>query len=171
MIEITEKPIQIEELKTKLADESCGAVVVFEGLVRDHHDGKEVTRLSYECYKPMALKSLEEVRREAMERWDIRDLFISHRVGDIPLGEAAVWVGVSSVHRKEAFEACAWAMDEIKRQVPIWKHETYADGTSLWVEDHCVEAHKASPFAKASGDKWMKGRVRKGEACLAPTEA
>lgn len=142
MIEITDRPIQIEGLKIKLADESCGAVVAFEGLVRNHHAGKKVTGLSYECYKPMALRVLEGIRREAMERWDLRDLFISHRTGKIPIGEAAVWVGTASSHRKESFEACAWAMDEIKRSAPIWKHETYEDGTSLWVEDHCVTAHR-----------------------------
>jgi molybdopterin synthase catalytic subunit len=145
MVQITDKPIQPEVLRERLSDPSCGALVAFEGLVRNHHAGKKVAGLSYECYRPMALKVLESIRREAMERWELRDLFISHRTGNIPIGEAAVWVGTASSHRKEAFAACAWAMDEIKRKAPIWKHETYEDGTSLWVEDHCVEAHNHPP--------------------------
>ena len=141
MVKITDEPIQINGLRSRLLDPSCGAIVVFEGLVRDHHDGKKVIRLAYECYKPMALKVLEEIREAALERWEINDLLIVHRVGEIPIGEAAVFVAVSSVHRKEAFEVAAWAMDEIKREAPIWKRETYQDGTSIWVEESCVSHH------------------------------
>jgi molybdopterin synthase catalytic subunit len=125
-----------------MTDPSCGAYVTFEGVVRDHHDGKKVVGLSYECYRPMALKVLETIREAALERWAITEMLIVHRTGEIPIGEAAVLVTAASAHRKEAFEACAWAMDEIKREAPIWKHETYADGTSLWVEDNCV-THKS----------------------------
>ncbi len=141
MVEITNIPIAAEKLRRNLADDACGAVVVFEGLVRNHHDGKKVTELSYECYRPMALKVLEQIRAEALGRWKLGKLIIAHRTGMIPIGEAAVWVGVSSAHRKEAFEACSWAMDEIKREAPIWKHEIYEDGTTLWVEDTCVTTH------------------------------
>jgi molybdopterin synthase catalytic subunit len=90
----------------------------------------------------MALKELGRIRQEALERWGLHDLWIAHRVGLVPLGEAAVWVGVASVHRKEAFEACAWAMDEIKLRAPIWKKETYADGSQTWVEDNCVPGQR-----------------------------
>jgi len=138
MVEITDRPIPVTRWRAELSDPSCGAVVVFEGVVRDHHAGKKVVKLSYECYKPMALKVLAGIREEALGRWKVERLLIVHRIGDIPIGEAAVLVAAASAHRKEAFEAAAWAMDEIKREAPIWKHETYADGTSLWVEDHCV---------------------------------
>jgi molybdopterin synthase catalytic subunit len=142
MIEITEKSLTPSEWQTQIADVTCGAVVVFEGRVRDHHDGKQVAELRYECYRPMALKELGRIRQEALERWGLHDLWIAHRVGLVPLGEAAVWVGVASVHRKEAFEACAWAMDEIKLRAPIWKKETYADGSQTWVEDNCVPGQR-----------------------------
>ncbi|HVZ81426.1 MAG TPA: molybdenum cofactor biosynthesis protein MoaE [bacterium] len=142
MIEITQEPLKTTERQAKIADVTCGAVVAFEGRVRDHHDGKQVAELRYECYGPMALKELGLIRREALERWPLHDLWIAHRVGVVPLGEAAVWVGASSVHRKEAFEACAWAMDEVKLRAPIWKKETYADGTRTWVEDNCVPGHR-----------------------------
>lgn len=141
MIEITEQALQGSQWEKTIADVTCGAVVVFEGRVRDHHDGKKVAELRYECYKPMALKELGRIRREAMDRWPLHDLWIAHRVGPVPLGEAAVWVGVASHHRKEAFEACAWAMDEVKLRAPIWKKETYTDGTQTWVEDNCVPGH------------------------------
>src|SRR6516164_5761913 len=104
MIEINEKSINNTELQKRIADETCGAVVAFEGKVRNHHDGKQVAELRYECYKSMALKELERIREEALGRWELHDLWIAHRVGLIPLGEAAVWVGVASSHRKEAFE-------------------------------------------------------------------
>ena len=138
MIEIIEKKLSGDEWQKALGDESCGAVAAFEGRARNHHDGKKVIELRYECYRPMALRTLTAIREEAIRRWGLHDLGIVHRVGLVPIGEAAVWVGAASSHRKEAFEACAWAMDEVKLRAPIWKHETYADGTAVWVEDHCV---------------------------------
>ncbi len=141
MIQITDKPILSDVLRSSLQDRSCGALVVFEGLVRDHHLGKKVVALSYQCYRPMAFRILNSIREAALERWEITELFIIHRVGKIPIGEAAVFVAVTSAHRQEAFEACAWAMDEIKLEAPIWKRETYDDGISVWVEDHCVQVH------------------------------
>jgi len=149
MVEITEAPIPVTRWRAEMEDPACGAVVTFEGLVRDHHQGKKVLRLSYECYKPMALKVLADIREKALGRWKIAQLLIAHRTGEIPIGEAAVLVAAASAHRKEAFEAAAWAMDEIKREAPIWKHETYADGTSLWVEDHCVEGHSHEQAIRA----------------------
>lgn len=141
MIDITEKELQGSEWEKAIGDESCGAMVIFEGRVRNHHDGKKVAELRYECYRPMALKVLTRIRAEALNRWELHDLWIAHRVGLVPLGEAAVWIATASVHRKEAFEACAWAMDQVKMEAPIWKKETYADGTQNWVEDHCVPHH------------------------------
>jgi molybdopterin synthase catalytic subunit len=140
MIAITEKPITPQAWEKAIGDGSCGAVVTFEGRTRNHHQGKAVAELHYECYRPMALKVLLRLREEAVQRWGLQDLWIVHRVGLIPIGETAVWVAAASAHRKEAFEACAWAMDAIKLRAPIWKKETYADGTQSWVEDHCVHA-------------------------------
>ena len=141
MIEITEKELLGSDWVQTLGDESCGAVVTFEGRVRNHHDGKKVAELRYECYRPMALKILAHIREEAVRRWELHDLWIVHRVGLVPLGETAVWVGTTSVHRKEAFEACAWVMDQVKMEAPIWKKETYADGSQSWVEENCVSHH------------------------------
>lgn len=141
MVEITEAKLSGGEWQKAIGDEACGAVVAFEGRVRNHHDGKQVMELRYECYRPMALKVLARIREEALRRWPLHDLWIAHRVGLVPLGEAAVWIATASAHRKEAFEACAWAMDQVKLEAPIWKKETYSDGTQSWVEDSCVPTH------------------------------
>lgn len=145
MLDIHETPLRCGEWEKAIGDKTCGAVVAFEGRARDHHDGKPVAELRYECYRSMALKVLERIQREAIDRWGLRDLWIVHRTGLVPLGEAAVWVAAASSHRKEAFQACAWAMDAIKLEAPIWKHETYADGTANWVEDNCVPGHSHHP--------------------------
>lgn len=140
MIDIVTSKIHTDDLYSKLADAICGAVVTFDGMVRNHNDGKKITNLYYECYQPMALKVMNEIKEEALKKWDVKNIIAVHRIGNIPIGETAVWIGVSSVHRKETFEACKFMIDEIKHKVPIWKKETYADGTSLWV-DCCTLMH------------------------------
>ena len=140
MIDIIKSKIPADSLYSNLANVMCGAVVTFDGRVRNHNDGKEITNLYYECYYPMALKVMNEIKEEALGKWDVRKIIAIHRIGNIPIGEIAVWIGVSSVHRKEAFEACRFMIDEIKHKVPIWKKETYVDGTSCWV-DCCTLTH------------------------------
>ncbi len=134
MIDITENVIPIGKYHKELCLLDCGGIVAFEGRIRNHNDGKEVKDLSYECYKPMGLKVLDEIVQEAYKKWDIKKSFAIHRIGNIPLGEIAVWVGVASHHRKEAFEVCRFIIDEIKQKVPIWKYETYTDGSKSWIE-------------------------------------
>jgi molybdopterin synthase catalytic subunit len=135
-IRVAEAALDPEALRAALTDARAGALVLFEGRARDHHDGKAVLRLSYEAYAPMAEKELERLRGEAIGRFGLIGCAIHHRVGDVPLTEAAVIVATSSAHRAEAFQAAAWAMDEIKASVPIWKREAYQDGTEAWVECH-----------------------------------
>jgi molybdopterin synthase catalytic subunit len=139
MVEITERPIDTARAHAALQDGSCGGVSVFEGRVRNRNGGRPVTALYYECYRPMARKVLEAVRAEALRRFPVAKAVIVHRVGDIPLGEAAVWVGAAGAHRDGAFDACRFMIDELKREVPIWKKETYADGTREWA--HCSHSH------------------------------
>ncbi|OGI08432.1 MAG: hypothetical protein A3I68_05775 [Candidatus Melainabacteria bacterium RIFCSPLOWO2_02_FULL_35_15] len=134
MIEITENKIQVEKLYSELYNIACGAVVTFEGRVRNHNDLKQVIKLEYECYYPMAMKVLEEIKNQALKKWNIKKLIAVHRIGEIPIGEIAVWIGIASVHRKESFEACQFVINEIKHKVPIWKRETYFDGFVKWVE-------------------------------------
>lgn len=112
----------------------CGAVVVFLGTTRDHHQGRRVVRLAYEGYEPMALAALETLERGAASRFEIATCRIVHRLGDVPLTEASVVVVTTAAHRAAAFDAARWAMDELKRSVPIWKKEFYAEGGEEWVE-------------------------------------
>ena len=112
----------------------CGALVLFSGTTRDHHKGRRVERLAYEAYEPMALAALESLERASCERFAIASCRIAHRLGQVPIGEASVLVAVAAVHRAAAFDASRWAMDELKRAVPIWKKEFFVEGGEAWVE-------------------------------------
>jgi molybdopterin synthase catalytic subunit len=107
-------------------------VDVFIGTTRDHSDGKKVLSLEYEAYEPMATAVLHEIERTARARWPIENIAIVHRIGKVEIGEASVVIAVSAVHRREAFEACRWAIDTLKKDAPIWKKERF-EGGSAWV--------------------------------------
>lgn len=126
-------PLLAAELVQALVDEGCGALVTFEGWVRNHNDGRRVERLEYEGYEALGLAEGERIVTEAMERFGTVHARCVHRLGGLGLGEVAVWVGVSAAHRDEAFAACRYIIDEVKRRVPVWKKEYYADGDSGWV--------------------------------------
>lgn len=135
MIRIVESPIDPAPILEAVASPDCGALVTFDGVVRDHARGKAVTHLSYETYPGMALREMEKIRAQALERWPIREMAIVHRVGRLEIGESSVFVAVSSAHRGDAFEACRHAIDTLKRTVPIWKKEHYQDG-EVWIEGY-----------------------------------
>ena len=122
-----------EELSKALGDAACGALVTFEGRVRNHNDGRAVQRLEYESYEALAAKEGERIVAEALVRFGIAHACCVHRLGPLALGDLAVWVGVSAPHRDEAFAACRYIIDEVKDRVPIWKKEFYAGGDSGWV--------------------------------------
>lgn len=136
IVNLSMEPIDTRRLHDRLEDPACGGVAIFEGRVRNHHQGRAVRQLFYECYPAMAKKVLMEIALETQERWQVRRLAAVHRYGEIPIGEVAVWVGVSSAHREEAFAACRYLIEEIKKRVPIWKKETYLDGSEQWVSCH-----------------------------------
>lgn len=125
--------IEPEDLRGGLIDPAAGAYAAFEGWVRNENDGKEVLRLEYEAYEPIAVNEGEKVLAEARSRFGILHAHCVHRTGLLELGECAVWVGVTSGHRDEAFRACRFIIDEIKMRLPIWKKEHYVDGRSDWV--------------------------------------
>lgn len=112
---------------------NSGAQVFFGGYVRNHHAGKQVLQLFYEAYESMALKILHQKAEAARQKWSLDQVWIRHRLGEIPLGEMAVAVLTASVHRQEAYQANIWLMDQIKQDLPIWKKESYADSSSEWV--------------------------------------
>jgi molybdopterin/thiamine biosynthesis adenylyltransferase/molybdopterin synthase catalytic subunit/rhodanese-related sulfurtransferase len=131
--EFSTAPLSPEQLRTALEDPACGGYATFEGWVRDHNDGRNVRHLEYEAYVELAEKEGERIVAEAVRRFGVKHVRCVHRVGDLALGELAVWVGVSAGHRAEAFAACRYVIDEVKHRVPIWKKEHYADGDSGWV--------------------------------------
>jgi molybdopterin synthase catalytic subunit len=133
-IKVTEAPLDSAGLRQAALDPQAGAVVLFEGCARDSHQRRSVRLLAYEAYVPMAEAELGRIRDQAMARFALTRCLIHHRLGEVPLLEAAVLVAVSSPHRREAFAAAAWIMDRIKESVPIWKREHYTDGSRTWVE-------------------------------------
>ena len=120
-------------LRTELLDPGCGGYAAFEGWVRDHNEGQRVRHLEYEAYEALAVREAERIAAEAVARFQVTHVACAHRLGDLAVGELAVWVGVSAAHRHEAFLACRYVIDEIKHRLPIWKKEHYASGDSGWV--------------------------------------
>jgi molybdopterin synthase catalytic subunit len=131
--ELAREPIDTRGLVKRLLRSKDGAVVAFEGVVRDHSMGKSVLYLQYEAYEPMALKMIRMIGREVHEQWPIDRMGIIHRLGRMDIGETSVAIVVTSAHRRPAFEACHYAIDRLKKIVPIWKREYFADG-AVWVE-------------------------------------
>lgn len=125
--------IDLAAEKHALENSAAGACVSFEGWVRNHNAGRDVLRLDYQAYAPLALIEGEAILSAATERFPIRSARAIHRTGSLAIGDLAVWVGVSADHRGAAFDACRWIIDEVKLRVPIWKNEHYADGDSGWL--------------------------------------
>jgi adenylyltransferase/sulfurtransferase len=125
--------IDVASLRAELADPACGGYTSFEGLVRNHNEGLSVQHLAYEAFEPLAVKEGERIVAEAIERFGIEHAACVHRIGDLAIGDMAVWVGASARHRDEAFRACRYIIDEVKHRVPIWKKEHYENGDSGWV--------------------------------------
>ena len=112
-------------------------MATFSGVVRDHHEGKQVSFLEYDAYEPMARRVMQDIAEEAWRRWQLEGIAVDHRVGRLEIGEVSVALAVSSAHRAEAFEAARFAIDELKLRAPVWKRESGPDGT-FWIEgpDH-----------------------------------
>ena len=134
-------PLDGPALQAELTDPAAGACVTFEGWVRNENEGKEVHRLEYEGYEAMAVKEGAKITAEARDKFGILHATCVHRVGHLDIGEMAVWVGVTSGHRTEAFRACEYIIDEIKHRLPIWKKEYYTDGDSGWVNCEACASH------------------------------
>src|SRR5882757_158440 len=129
----TREKINESELRRQLQDPAAGGYASFEGWVRNHNEGLPVRHLEYEAFEPLAIKEGERIVAEAIKRFGIEHAACVHRIGDLAIGEMAVWVGVSARHRAEAFLACRYIIDEVKHRVPIWKKEHYENGDSGWV--------------------------------------
>jgi molybdopterin synthase catalytic subunit len=143
-VRFTQSAIDTQSARRELLDLGAGGYVSFEGWVRDHNEGLEVTRLEYEAFEELGLKEGERIIAEALLRFPVRHALCIHRLGSLALSDMAVWVGVSSAHRGEAFDACRFIIDEVKHRLPIWKKEHYRSGDSGWVNcERCaaVPAH------------------------------
>jgi molybdopterin synthase catalytic subunit len=141
MVRLVREPIDLAALHA--VGRGDGALCLFIGVVRDENDGRAVLRLEYEAYEEMALPLMEEIAASARRRWPISEIRIVHRLGRLEIGEPSVAVAVASPHRAAAFEACRYAIDELKSRVPIWKKEFYADG-AVWLEGDISEKSGAA---------------------------
>lgn len=142
---LSDTDIDPQRLSARLRHASSGGFVSFEGWVRDHHLGKAVERLSYQAHPVLAVQEGARILEESVARFGIRDALCVHRIGELGIGGIAVWIGVASDHRAEAFDACRWIIDQVKSTVPIWKREWFADGTVEWVGcDACAAAGGSS---------------------------
>lgn len=131
--EITSDPISIESVARRTVPADCGATVTLDGYVRQFTKGRETLYLVYEAYEEMALKEMSKLIDHAHEQFAISSVGIVHRLGRLEIGETSVVISVAAPHRRAAFEACEWLIKELKRTVPIWKKEVYADGEE-WIE-------------------------------------
>lgn len=131
LVALTRDPIDAARIVADAKAGEDGAVVVFDGIVRNHSRGRRTLHLDYEAYEEMAVKQMRELGRQARERFNVRQIAMIHRLGRLEIGETSVLIVVASAHRSAAFEACRWLIDTVKQTVPIWKKETFADG-AVW---------------------------------------
>jgi molybdopterin converting factor subunit 1 len=136
---VTRERLEAQKLAELVRQDESGAVVLFSGVARNHSEGRRVLALEYDAYPEMAARKLREVAEEVRGRWPISGIAIHHRMGRLEIGEASLLVAVSSAHRREAFEACQYAVDRVKQTVPIWKKEIWEDGEGAWVAGHAVD--------------------------------
>lgn len=141
MAAIVRESIDVGALARSVRTDACGAVVTFAGVVRERSDDdRAVTGLSYEAHETMALAEFDRIAGEARERFGPCEIAVTHRVGELRIGEVAVAVAVGSAHRAQAFDACEYVIDELKARAPIWKKEHYVNGGGEWIANDCTTA-------------------------------
>ncbi len=133
LVALVREPIDAAAIERSVKAGADGAVCVFDGLARDNTRGRPTLHLDYEAYEEMALRQLQLLRSEAIERFGVREVAIVHRLGRLAIGETSVLIAVASAHRAAAFEACRWIIDTLKKTVPIWKLEQFVDG-AVWAD-------------------------------------
>ena len=139
-------PIRLEKLLSARLDGEAGGIVTFVGTPRRLVNGKRISALEYEAYEEMAESRLSDLILEAQMRWPLTGVLLRHRLGRVPVGETSIVIQVCSEHRYEAFQACQFLIDVLKREVPIWKKEIYSDGKVSWV--HCE--HRGADSTQAA---------------------
>jgi molybdopterin synthase catalytic subunit len=141
---IVRGPVPTEEILSAIKAGEDGAIVLFEGIVRNHSRGRQTRYLDYEAYESMAVKEMQRLCQAALERFSVRDLRVVHRLGRLEIGETSILIAVASAHRAAAFDACRWLIDSLKKTVPIWKKEYFEDG-AVWAD--------GEPFPEEIRDK------------------
>lgn len=134
-IQLLDRPLDAQTCLNYVASDQAGGTTLFVGTVRNQTKGKEVLRLEFEAYAPMAIREMTKIAETVAERWRAEKVAIHHRVGVLGIGEIAVIIAVATPHRQAAFEACQYAIDTLKETVPIWKKEIFRDG-AVWVAAH-----------------------------------
>lgn len=134
-IKITTEKLNLQGCNNFVKDNSCGGIATFVGVVRNDTNGKQVTKLDFSTYKPMAIKEMQKIADLALKKFGIKKIAIHHAEGLLQIGEVPVIITASSKHRKAAFLACEFAIDTLKETVPIWKKEYFSDG-DVWVNAH-----------------------------------
>lgn len=151
--EVTESELDGADLLRRLGGASDGAVIVFEGRVRDHNGGRAVVRLRYDAYREMAADVLQEISQEALARTGASAIGVQHRIGILEPPSVSLVIAVSAAHRGPAYEASSYVIEELKRRLPLWKREEYADGTSEWLAGHAPEAGVRGDPVSARGSE------------------
>jgi molybdopterin synthase catalytic subunit len=131
---ITAAPIDVLEMMQHVRRDADGAVLLFSGVVRDHDGGRPVTGLRYEAYAEMATQKLTSICKDVSAQFEIGDIAVVHRIGELAVGEISVAIAVAAPHRDAAFKASREVIERLKREVPIWKRERYADGEEVWLD-------------------------------------
>ena len=130
---LTKEPIPLSEILGEKSNPTCGATFLFMGTVRNHHQNKTVTKLFYDCHEPLANQTISQIIKEHRDQFKISRIQVIHRIGWLNLGDIALVVLAQGAHRKETILACDRTIEEIKKRVPIWKHEYYLDETEQWL--------------------------------------
>ncbi len=160
LIEIVDTPIAADAIVAGMKTGGDGAVCVFDGIVRDNTRGRRTLYLDYEAYREMALAQMQRIAQEAIPKFGVRDVALVHRLGRLAMGETSVLIVAASAHRAAAFDACRWLIDTLKKTVPIWKKETFADG-AVWADGEPFPAELAlHPDAEAVAEP---GAALRGE--------
>lgn len=150
MFTLSSAPLNKLDLTSDLHNSAAGALVTFEGVVRDHNEGRMTRLLEYQAYEALAGKEGAKILGEAQSQFKVIAARCVHRVGRLNIGETAVWIGVLAAHRAEAFRACEYIIDQVKLRVPIWKREFYEEGDSGWVNAPSAVACQTPPAETSS---------------------
>ena len=148
MFSLSAEKIDGNKLREQLANSGAGALLVFEGTVRNHNEGKKVLSLAYEAYDELANSEGTSIVEAAETRYELIGAICVHRTGQLQIGDTAVWIGVAAAHREEAYRASRYIIDKIKETLPIWKKEEYQDGDSTWVRCNEACSHEQRPHAE-----------------------